>query len=593
MKKFNYLLLCMLGLFIVGHISAQEILVVDPGEGTLNAAIDEHGGNKIYQLQAGEWYGLTKTIENVDYHLQVIGEPYDDQNPPATLQTGTTAEGDPIGIMFEAKGDITLRGIYFVNADLNGQLGARFVNQSKEGGSVVVDNCIIDPVGHQGCVWLRGGDNDLFFTNNISLRHGHMTGINDGHHFLIADAAAPSGADTVIIENNTIVSVGTFFIMGAWNVHVNNFVKIDHNTIMHHKGEFESTVFENEFYLTNNLLIDFSVFPTYDGVVLPGGDVDRPKRQLIMADTIVDETLPSNRIQYIQYNSLFRSQSFYELLAELNDTATVTGGEKPFFQTLVWDGNTPEKYGADPADALDASREGILFNHAGNVNNDFPMWKYGNISFDVDPVFNEPAIYEMSDNLAGWLRPIWYIYALGYPSDEFPPTPEWPQWHWDPSGDAAINDIWPVIDATYTDAATLEGSVASLPLGDLNWYPEKMAEWEMNKEAIFAHMKAGNTEKISFVGVNKIANNGSTLSKIYPNPMSTSALIEFTIDNPSNVEIAVYNAVGQQVRNVMDEFRTAGRHTVTFERGNLNHGVYFYTIKAGNQSETRKLMIVD
>jgi hypothetical protein len=49
--------------------------------------------------------------------------------------------------------------------------------------------------------------------------------------------------------------------------------------------------------------------------------------------------------------------------------------------------------------------------------------------------------------------------------------------------------------------------------------------------------------------------------------------------------------VGQKVRLVLDEYRSAGLHTVSFDGGSLSDGLYFYTIKAGSQSETQKLMI--
>jgi len=226
------------------------------------------------------------------------------------------------------------------------------------------------------------------------------------------------------------------------------------------------------------------------------------------------------------------------------------------------------------------------------VNTDFPMWKYGNTVYDLDPGWTDAAIYTASDNFIAWARPANFIHAQGQSADLWPPPSEWPSWHWDPDGDAAINDTWPVFDGTYSNAATLEGSVAGLPLGDLNWFPEQKADWEANKDAIFEHMKAGNTEKISFVSVPSSLAAGS-FSKVYPNPMSNTAMIEFTLETSSNVQIAIYNAVGQQVRNVMDEERTSGTHTVTFDRGELNHGLYFYSIKAGNKAETQKLMILE
>ena len=114
MRKFNAITLLILGMLLGSTVIAQDILVVDPGQGTLNAAIEANGGDKIYQLQAGQWYGIDKIIENVDFHLQIIGEDYDDATMPATLQTGTLGDGTPFGLMFDAKGDITLKNVYFL-----------------------------------------------------------------------------------------------------------------------------------------------------------------------------------------------------------------------------------------------------------------------------------------------------------------------------------------------------------------------------------------------------------------------------------------------------------------------------------------------
>jgi len=594
MRKFNTIKLLILGLLLGSTVTAQEILVVDPGSGTLNTAIATHGGDRIYQLQAGQWYGLDAIIENVDYHLQIVGEDYDDETMPATLQTGMTPESLPLGMMFDAKGNITLKNIYLLNADLNGQIAATFLVQSDSASFVNIDNCVIDPIGTGNPLNMTGGDNDLFFTNNIVCRHGNMLGANDGHLFVISANAANAGADTVWIENNTFVSTGTNILIGTFDVHINNFILMNHNTFMHHKSQIDWSIFENEYYMTNNLFFDFMTAPyAYHWQPMPGGDIAMPKPMLIYADTLDAEVLPSSRSQFIQYNNMYHSQGFYDLVAEMNDTAAATGINKVNLHPLIWDGTQGEEWGDHPDSTWKYSREGHLFNHANNVNTDFPNWKYGNTTYDLDPEWNNQMIYDLSDSLVLWSRPASFIHAQGQAADRWPAPTEWAQWHWDPDGDPAVNSTWPVFDGTYTNSATLVGSIANLPLGDLNWFPEKKVIWEWHKDEIFAHMKAGNTDKLDFTSIPQVADNGSNFSKVYPNPMSSSAQIQFTLDNAANVQIAIYNAVGQRVRHLMDEFRPAGSHTVTFDRGNLNHGVYFYTIEAGNQSETKKLMIVD
>ena len=324
---------------------------------------------------------------------------------------------------------------------------------------------------------------------------------------------------------------------------------------------------------------------------MPGGDVAYPKPMLIYADTLADEVLPSERIQYIQYNTMYRSQGFYDLIAEMNDSAEVYGRNKVNLHPFIWDGLTDPKLGAHPDTAFAASREGHLFNHANNVNTDFPMWKYGNYSYDVDPGWNQQLIYDNSDLLVQWQRPASFIHAQGQSAGNYPEPSTWAQWHWDPDGDVAINDTWPLIDATYTNAELMTGSVASLPLGDLNWWPEKKAMWMNHKDAIMEHMKAGNTEKYTAVNIAPVTARGS-FSRVYPNPMRSSATVEFTLDTPGNVEITLYNAVGQEIRSYLNEDRNTGTHRITINSDGLDNGLYFFNISTGGEIETQKLMIL-
>ncbi|MCK4826916.1 T9SS type A sorting domain-containing protein, partial [bacterium] len=467
-----------------------------------------------------------------------------------------------------------------------------FLLQSDSAGSVTIDKCIIDPMGQVSMITMTGGFNDLWFTNNIAARHGHEIGANDGHCFIIASGAAPGGADTVWIENNTFVSIGMNWLSGSFADQINNFIFINHNTLIHSKSQMDWSILENEYYLTNNLFFDFMTSGySYAWQPMPGGDVAMPKPMLIYSDTIPDEVLPSTRISYIQYNHLFRHQSFYDLTAEINglddDDTIVQVNLHPF----IWDGLTPAYFGAHPDTAFAASREGHLYNHANNTNADFPMWKYGNYMYDHDPIFTDQTIYELSDSLAAWQRPATYIHALGFPSTDFPEPSTWDKWHWDPDGDPAINDTWPLFDGTYTDATTMAYSVENLPLGDLNWWPTEMALWEANKDNIYAHMKAGNTDRINITSVQDVRESGSSFSKVYPNPFSTSATIEFSLERSANVDISIYNPIGQRVKSVMSEYRVAGTHTIKFDRGDLQHGVYFYTIRAGDKTESHKIII--
>ncbi|MDH3268742.1 MAG: T9SS type A sorting domain-containing protein, partial [Ignavibacteria bacterium] len=81
------------------------------------------------------------------------------------------------------------------------------------------------------------------------------------------------------------------------------------------------------------------------------------------------------------------------------------------------------------------------------------------------------------------------------------------------------------------------------------------------------------------------------LEQNYPNPFNPSTNINFSIAEASFVKIAVYNLLGQQVDLLLDEFREAGLHTVSFDASQLPSGAYFYSIETPQFNQTRKMLL--
>jgi hypothetical protein len=82
------------------------------------------------------------------------------------------------------------------------------------------------------------------------------------------------------------------------------------------------------------------------------------------------------------------------------------------------------------------------------------------------------------------------------------------------------------------------------------------------------------------------------LAQNYPNPFNPTTAITYSIPQNSFVTLKVYNVLGSEVAELVNGEVQAGVHKVNFNGFDLNSGVYFYTIKAGNFSETKKLMLI-
>jgi len=76
-----------------------------------------------------------------------------------------------------------------------------------------------------------------------------------------------------------------------------------------------------------------------------------------------------------------------------------------------------------------------------------------------------------------------------------------------------------------------------------------------------------------------------------PNPFDASTILRYDLPEAADVELSVYNLLGQEVRRLVDGEVGAGFHTVTFEAGDLPSGVYLYRITAGDFSQTRRMVL--
>ncbi len=83
------------------------------------------------------------------------------------------------------------------------------------------------------------------------------------------------------------------------------------------------------------------------------------------------------------------------------------------------------------------------------------------------------------------------------------------------------------------------------------------------------------------------------LSQNYPNPFNPVTNIEFEIPKATQVTLTVYNVVGQLVTTLIDnQEMIAGKKLMILDASNFSSGIYFYTLKAGNISLSKKMMLI-
>ena len=88
------------------------------------------------------------------------------------------------------------------------------------------------------------------------------------------------------------------------------------------------------------------------------------------------------------------------------------------------------------------------------------------------------------------------------------------------------------------------------------------------------------------------------LANNYPNPFNPATTIQYALPQATDVELTVYNVVGQAVRTLVAEHQSAGRYVVEWDATNdsghsLSSGMYFYRLQAGGEfREVKKMLLL-
>lgn len=83
-----------------------------------------------------------------------------------------------------------------------------------------------------------------------------------------------------------------------------------------------------------------------------------------------------------------------------------------------------------------------------------------------------------------------------------------------------------------------------------------------------------------------------SLSQNFPNPFNPVTKINYDIKSNGFVTMKIYSIIGEEVATIVDGFKSAGKYSVDFNAGKLASGIYFYTLRTGDFTNTKKMILV-
>jgi hypothetical protein len=610
------LLIFAVTLFFSSSLMAQKDTVEVQGYyesdftyGTLNQAIADvkaNGdiNNTVFKLTPYEVYVLSSSIfMDIGENLEIVApEPLNEGDADAeTVQNSAppqivwTEEEIDRTYIIQTFGNVTMKNVWVRGADIQGnqiQTGIVFedtvaVGQEPDKEYGTFDGVIFDyfPIGAEsgGSITVKA-DNFVGKFTNCYFRN-----LTDSHFQYYGRAVSfPYQStefhyDSLTFENTTFSNLSRIVMMEgnqyASNIQLNHVTMINSIEWAIQTGWWEDLSITNSIFVNTNMLgqrpvdvcpegADADIDDFYDGLCDPfgGGLVQNP----VDVDSLGFEVdyEDEDRQIYIGNNVIYQEQYLLDWYMD-----------SPWSQEQIQSRNDillrfpspPIGQGAfDYVDSTDAEGNKVF----PTMNIDTTTWYDEPADFIVPPTNQDTMLnfvmYKWSDN-----------------SDV--------DWSYRPA--AGYNQTWPLPEnMAYNNATYQTAAWGGYPMGDLNWWPEQLADWEANqRDADWARIDDYMENGISTSSeVETNLPEGFELKQNYPNPFNPTTKISYTVPKASDVSLKVYNTLGQEVATLVSGRSQAGTFEVTFNASNLSSGLYFYRLQAenGDVSMTRKLMLI-
>ena len=270
---------------------------------------------------------------------------------------------------------------------------------------------------------------------------------------------------------------------------------------------------------------------------------------------------PASRFISVRNNDYFQPAALVDFWTAYNDTVTqkdsvdMPDGSRPLMLRKLAPPTWMSGYTKFSIKKLDSL--GAHIDTSGNVY--------------VDPGFNSNITAQVSklisyvNKIASWMGvkgpdSSWYYTYSGFP---YPP-------------------VWPLPEnLAYTNTSMQHGGTDGYALGDLNWFPTQKAAWLASGGLALGVQKVPNQLPDKF----ELGNN-------YPNPFNPSTDVRVSLKSAGIISFNVYNVLGQLVKVVDEGYKPAGVYIYNITMDNFASGVYFYSLRQGGNTITKKMLLL-
>lgn len=546
-------------------VSKGDTLIIGPlnaaGQpvGALNEAIKGdttatgERAHSVYKLHNNAQYILTEPLAT-DFPLVLVADKPDEQTKPPIVRAGLKEDGSNVQPLMQFFNSATLKNIWAsgINVTGEGNISWHTININASGKTFKFDGCIMEnPYSGWTFFSCWAPENSLYFQDCYFKNHGLPD--NDSWNGNVTDQQV---YDTLSYRNTTFFNFGCHGVNGGSGT---RYLVVDHcsfvNSAVHPIGTHGLV----EAYFTNNLIVNGHV--ASDNPREIAAHYDQEIKGLINLSEIqwVPQTLdslygitPDQRIVQLKNNCWYYTAPVQQYWAD-NDTVFanpwMNNWTAEFFKhkDAEWQWTIDRSLIGKPDTTLTMLPQ-PYFLEENTMNEDPGFVNIG--TSDADLAANMVIRRQREQGLT--VDKIKWFYDTDFLAFTYPLTE----------------------DLSYTNTTLKTAGLDGKPVGSLQWWPE----YDYTT-AVEANTPA--EMPVSFV-----------LEANYPNPFNPTTHIRYSVPEKSHVELRVFNVLGAEVATLVEKTQIAGNYSVSFDAKDLTSGVYFYQLKNGNQTITRKMTLL-